>query len=265
VWLNSSGRGAGKTRGAAEYTRKVTDKVRRIALVGATGPDVRDTMIEGESGLIYVCERAGAPIKWESSKRKITFHNGAEAHTYSAEEPDRLRGPQHGYVWGDEPAHWDNIDDCWDNILLGLRLGVRPHVALTTTPLPIPWIRTLAEDPGTVITRESTYANLENLPEIFRRKIIAKYEGTRTGKQELLGEILADVEGALWTQQMLIDAQVSVVPDHFDRVVVAVDPAGTSKERSDETGIIVLGITAMNTQVLARGSWAAAMVAYIPP
>jgi phage terminase large subunit-like protein len=254
VWLNSSGRGAGKTRGAAEYTRKVTDRVRRIALVGATGPDVRDTMIEGESGLIYVCERAGAPIKWESSKRKITFANGAEGHTYSAEEPDRLRGPQHGYVWGDEPAHWDNVEECWDNILLGLRLGLRPHVALTTTPLPIPWIRTLAEDPTTIVTRESTYANLANLPEIFARKIIAKYEGTRKGKQELLGEILEDVEGALWNQQMILDASIDHLPDHFDRVVVAVDPAGTSKERSDETGIVVLARAEDLVYVLADHS-----------
>jgi phage terminase large subunit-like protein len=241
TWLNSSGRGAGKTRGAAEYTRKVTEKVQRIALVGPTGPDVRDIMVEGESGLIYVCERAGTPIKWESSKRKITFANGAEAHTYSAEEPDRLRGPQHGFVWGDEPAHWDQVEECWDNILLGLRLGIRPHVALTTTPLPIPWIRALIGEPGTIVTRESTYANIGNLPKVFADTIIKKYEGTRKGKQELLGEILDDVEGALWTQKMVQDALALHIPERFDRVVVSVDPAGTSKERSDETGIIVLG------------------------
>lgn len=254
TWLNSSGRGTGKTRSAAEYTRKVTEKVGRIALVAATGPDVRDTMIEGESGLIYVCERAGQPIKWESSKRKVTFANGAEAHTYSAEEPDRARGPQHGFIWGDEPAHWANVEDMWNNLLLGLRLGARPHIALTTTPLPIPWLKALIAEPTTRVTRESTYANLENLPEVFANAIIKKYEGTRLGKQELLGEILEDVEGALWTQAMIQAAAESHLPERFDRIVVAVDPAGTSKERSDETGIIVLGRYEDRVYVLADHS-----------
>jgi len=243
AWLLASGRGTGKTRSAAEYTRKVSEHVSRIALIAATGPDARDTMIEGESGLLQVCARAGKPASYEPSKRKVTFYSGAQAHVYSAEEPDRLRGPQHGFAWLDEPAHWPLVVDVWDNLLLGLRLGARPHVVATTTPLPIKWLKELLKDPTSRVTRESTYDNIDNLPQLYRDKIISKYEGTRLGRQELYGEILEDVEGALWTQALILAAsQTVVLPDHYDRVVVGVDPAGTSKDRSDETGIIVLGI-----------------------
>lgn len=241
TWLMSSGRGSGKTRSAAEWVRKRSANVGRIALVGATGPDLRETMIEGESGLIYVCERAGAPGKWEPSRRRFTFANGAIATGFSSEEPDRLRGPQHGLAWADEPAHWENLEETWDNLLLGLRLGRMPQIAATTTPLPSKWMKTTAAAETTVVTRESTYANLDNLAPTFAQVVLARYEGTRQGRQELHGEILEDVEGALWQSRFIDDHRVERAPD-LVRVVVGVDPAGTSTRRSDETGIVVVGI-----------------------
>lgn len=239
TWLLSSGRGAGKTRTTAEYVRKMSDRCGRIALVGATGPDLRETMIEGESGLIYCCERAGTPGKWEPSRRRFTFANGAIATGFSSEEPGRLRGPQHHLAWADEPAHFDNIVETWDNLLLGLRLGRHPHVVATTTPVPSKWMKDTAADPLTKIVRESTYANLHNLAPTFKTVILGKYEGTRKGRQELHGEILPDVEGALWAEEHFHRAEHA--PD-LVKVIVGVDPAGTATSRSDETGIVVVGI-----------------------
>lgn len=238
VWFLSAGRGAGKTRSGAEYIRRMSEKVGRIALVAPTGADVRDTMIEGVSGLQYVCALAGQRIKWEPSKRRITFPNGCIATTFSGEEPDRLRGPQFGVAWLDEPAHMPAIEDVWSNLMFGLRLGTRPHVVLTSTPLPTPWVRRLQASETTVVTRVSTYANIENLAPTFRDLVIAQYEGTRKGRQELYGEILLDVEGAIWSSEMLHHLSE---PPELDRIVVAIDPAGTANRRSDETGIVVVG------------------------
>lgn len=238
-WFLSGGRGSGKTRTGAEYTRRMSEKVGRIALIAPTGADVRDTMIEGESGLQYVFALAGQSIKWEPSKRRITFPSGAIATTFSAEEPDRLRGPQHGFAWLDEPAHMPQIEDVWSNLMFGLRLGDRPHVVLTSTPIPTAWVRRIQGDEHTRVVRVSTYANIDNLAPTFRDLVVAQYEGTRKGRQELHGELLADVEGAMWSMEMITRREIDYAD--LDRIVIAIDPAGTVNRRSDETGIIVAG------------------------
>lgn len=242
TWLMLSGRGSGKTRTAAEYVRKMSELMPRIALVAATGPDLREIMIEGESGLEFVCARAGQPGDWAPSRRRFTFANGAVAHGYSAEEPDRLRGPQHHLAWADEPCHWSDVQTVWDTLLLGLRLGRAPKVVATSTPIPIPWVKDLIVDPLTRVTTESTYANIANLAPAFARTVLKRYEGTRLGQQELHGEVLRDIEGALWQTQMFDDTRVSELPEDIVRIVVGVDPAGTSAATSDETGIVVVAL-----------------------
>lgn len=260
VWLVVSGRGSGKTRTGAEWLRKMSNYVGRAAMVGRRGPDIRQTMVEGDSGLIRVCERAKVPYEWQPSKREFTFHNGSKVYGYSAEEPDSLRGPQHALAWLDEPAHMALIKDVWDNLLMGLRLDGVPggsKILCTSTPLPTTWLKELIEDPLTRTVRVSTYANLHNLDPNFRRTVIERYEGTRLGRQELHGELLGDVEGALWNYEMIVpfriqeDAILEDLIPQMDRIVVGVDPAGTSKRRSDETGIVVVGIRGRDLYVLA--------------
>lgn len=240
VWLLIGGRGSGKTRSGAEFIRKMSKSIGRVALIAPTSADVRDTMIEGDSGLIAVCEKAGEKVKWEPSKRRLTFANGCIAGTFTAEEPDRLRGPQHGLAWLDEPAHMPLIDDVWDMMLLGLRLGKAPKIAMTTTPRPTKWLKARIKEENTRTVRVSTYANIDNLAPTFRKTVLDRYEGTRLGRQELHGEVLEDVEGALW-QPEIIRYIGDIDLATMDRIVVAIDPAGTSNNRSDETGILVGG------------------------
>lgn len=240
VWLLRSGRGGGKTRSGAEWIRKMTSYTGRVALVARTSADIRETLIEGHSGLLATAPPNNYP-EWEPSKRRITWPNGCIGNCYSAEEPDRLRGPQHGASWVDEAAHFDLIEDVWSNLLLGLRLGKKPQICVTTTPKPTKWMRALIDDPLTVDVKTSTYANLDNLAPTFRKTVLEKYEGTRLGKQELYGEILEDVEGALWSVSMIESHRVERVPEDLERIVVSIDPAGTANRRSDETGIIAVG------------------------
>jgi phage terminase large subunit-like protein len=247
VWACMAGRGWGKTRTGAEYTRKMSEKVGRLALIAPTSGDVRDTMIEGDSGLDAVARQAGMKIHFEPSKRRVTFPSGARAGLFSAEEPDRLRGPQHGFAWLDEPAHMPQIEEVWKMLRLGLRLPPRPHILVTTTPKPIKWVRKLVADPRTVLVRGSTYENLSNLADNYE-DVIADLEGTRIGRQELYGEILEDVEGALWTVDMIVPGKIE--RDELDRVVVAIDPAGTANKRSDETGIVAVGNDGKKAYVL---------------
>ena len=240
-WLTlllRGGRGSGKTRTGAEITNRVTKKVGRIILIAATGPDLRDTMVEGVSGLLATSAPGERPA-WEPSKKRLTWPNGCIAQGFSAEEPDRLRGPQSGFVWADEPAHWDLVDEVWSNMLFGLRLGTHPKIVATSTPKPTKWMKKLAGDAKTVDRVVSTYANLANLAPTFRDTVLDRYEGTRLGRQELHGEILGDVEGALWNWDI-----IRWCADHppLQRIVVAVDPAGTANKKSDETGIVVVGI-----------------------
>lgn len=234
VWLYSGGRGAGKSRAGAEWVHEqVQAGARRIALVGPTAGDVRDVMVEGESGILNC-----GPVRpvYEPSKRRVTWPNGAIATTYSADEPDRLRGPQHDAAWCDEIAAW-RYPQAWDMLMLGLRLGTDPRVVATTTPKPVKLVRDLMAT--AVVTRSTTYDNLDNLAPTFREQILSRYEGTRLGRQELLAELLEDVPGALWTRDLIEKAR-GVAPD-LSRIVVAIDPAVTSGEQSDATGIIVVG------------------------
>jgi phage terminase large subunit-like protein len=247
VWSYIAGRGSGKTRSAAEWVHEQATQNPgvRIALVGRTPADVRDVMIEGESGILAV---AGdhQPV-YQSTKRRLTWPNGSTAHTYSAEVPAQLRGPQHHFAWCDEPAAWtdarkgDALDTAWNNLLLGLRLGTSPRCLFTTTPKPNALVRTVLSRPTTVVTRGTTYDNLANLAPSFRDEVLATYEGTRIGRQELLGELLDDVEGALWTITLLDENRVTEAPD-MRRIVVAVDPSGGSGPNNDEQGIVVVGV-----------------------
>lgn len=243
TWLLLSGRGAGKTRSGAEWLRSMTRYTGRLAFLAPTAADLRDVMVEGESGILRVCENAGYLPVWEPSKRRLTFPNGAIATGFTAEEPDRLRGPNHGAAWADEPAHYPNVQYVWDQLQYGLRVGKHPRVAVTTTPTPSDWLADLIGDPLTVLVTVSTFANEDNLAPSYVKTMRKKYAGTRQGRQELYGEILMDIEGALWSQELLELTRRPQEPG-LVRIVVGVDPAGTSTKRSDETGIVVVGMDA---------------------
>ena len=243
VWLVLAGRGFGKTRTGAEWVRAQVEAGRcsRIALVAPTAADARDVMVEGESGLLAISSPRFRPT-YEPSKRRVTWPNGAIATTYSADEPERLRGPQHDGAWCDEPASW-RYPDSYDMLMFGLRLGADPRCVVTGTPKPVRLIRELVAAPTTHVTRGSTYDNAANLAPAFMAQIVAKYQSTRIGRQELYAEILDDTPGALWKRDALDALRLVKHPD-LARIVVAIDPAVTSNEGSDETGIIGAGIGA---------------------
>src|SRR5713226_309112 len=245
VWLILAGRGFGKTRSGAEWVREQVERRRcgRIALVAETAADARNVMVEGESGILAISRPDCRPI-YEPSKRRLQWPNGAVATTYAGDEPDQLRGPQHDAAWADEPAKWKYPTLAWDNMELGLRLGPDPRIVATTTPRPIQLLRDLIRDPMTVVTRGSTYDNLPNLAPGFIDRVLKKYEGTRLGNQELHAELLEDVPGALWTRKIIEASRVPAFPSELCRIVVAVDPAVSSGEESNETGIIIAGLGA---------------------
>lgn len=241
VWLIMAGRGFGKTRCGAEWVHEQIRKGReRIALVGETKADVRDVMVEGESGILATAGR-NRPL-YEPSKRRLTWPNGAIGVCYSGDEPDQLRGPQHDAAWLDELAKYRYAEETWSNLDLGLRLGESPQAVITTTPRPVQIMRELVADELVTVTRGSTYDNLQNLAESFAKRIVERYEGTRLGRQELHAEILDDVVGALWSREMIDAHRLRETPPHFERIVVGVDPAVTSGEDADETGILVAGM-----------------------
>ena len=239
-----AGRGFGKTRTGAEFTRHQieTRKWRRAALIGPTAGDARDIMVEGESGILAISPPWFRPI-YEPSKRRLTWPNGARATIYSADEPNRLRGPQHDGVWADEIAAW-KYPEAWDQMMFGLRLGLHPQVVATTTPRPRKFIIDLRKRSNVRVTRGTTYDNLQNLAPTFRAEILGAYEGTTLGRQELMGELMEESPGALWTRKTLGGCRVKEAPKSLVRVVVAIDPAATSTDASDETGIVVAGSTA---------------------
>jgi phage terminase large subunit-like protein len=245
IWLLLAGRGFGKTRTGAELvrTRVASRAARRIALVAPTAADARDVMVEGESGLLALSRRRDRPI-YEPSKRRLTWPNGAVATTYSADEPDRLRGPQHDFAWCDELAAW-RYPEAWDMLMFGLRLGTDPRAVVTTTPRPTKLIKALIADPKVVVTRGSTSENRDNLAPGFLDQIVRRYEGTRLGRQELEAEILEDVPGAMWSRAVIEATRLARLPElmrpELTRIVVAIDPAAGSGEHSDETGIVVAG------------------------
>jgi phage terminase large subunit-like protein len=241
TWLVKAGRGWGKTRVGAEWVRGRAEAVGRIALVGPTAADVRDVMVEGESGIMSICP-AGERPEYQPSRRRLVFPSGALAFCYSADEPERLRGPQHGAAWCDEIGAW-RYPEAWDQLRMGLRLGNDPRAVVTTTPRPTDLLRRIAKDPGTVTTRGTTFDNRANLATDFLSAIVARYEGTRLGRQELMGEDLDDNPAALWQRNDLDRFRVMGVPE-LVRVVVGVDPAVTASEEADETGIVVVGLGA---------------------
>lgn len=213
----------------------------RIALVAPTAADVRHVMVQGESGILSVFPPHQRPV-YNPSIRTVIFHTGAIATTYSADEPERLRGPQHQVAWADELAAW-RYPDAWDQLCFGLRLGSDPRAVITTTPKPVRLIRDLVKDPNCVVTRGSTWDNAGNVAPAYLDTILARYRGTRLGRQELEGELLEDLPGALWTRAMIEAARLDrhLVP-LLRRVVVAVDPAVTANEDSDETGLVAVGL-----------------------
>lgn len=249
TWLILAGRGFGKTRTGAETIRKwVCGKTplsagtcSRIALVAETGADARDVMVLGESGLLEVHPKDFRP-EYHPSKRSVEWPNGAKAWLYNAVEPDQLRGPQHDAAWCDELAKWRYIQDTWDQLQFGLRLGGHPRQIITTTPRPLPLIRKLIVDKDTFVTRGSTFDNAPNLAAPFLKTIEERYGGTRLGRQELEGEILEDIPGALWSRSQLDLYRLKEAPTDLERVIVAVDPAASSEEGADETGLVCVGL-----------------------
>lgn len=260
IWLVMAGRGFGKTRCGAQWINAVAeaDPAARIALVAANLGEARSVMVEGESGLLSI----GAPWRrpvFEPSLRRVTWENGAQATLYSAAEAESLRGPQHSHAWCDEVAKWDNASGraimAWDNLMMGLRLGTDPRVVATTTPRGVPLVRRLiteAEAGGVVVTRGSTFDNAANLPARFLDTMRGTYSGTQLGRQELDGELIADIEGALWTRALLESCREAAAPE-LVRVVVGVDPPASSG--GDACGIVVAGLGSDGTaHVLADAS-----------
>ena len=242
TWMVLAGRGWGKSKTAAEWIRHrvETGKAMRIALVAPTSADNRDVQVEGESGLLRVSPPWFRPT-YESSKRRVTWPNGAIATLYSAEEPDRLNGPQSDCAWCDELGIWRYARETWDMLQLGLRLGESRQIVTTTPKVQnVSLIKRIMGYSSTVTVTGSTYENMENLSAAFKQMVLSTYEGTRLGQQELYAKILEDVPGALWTRDII---EAHRVKDHprLVRIVVAIDPATTSTEESCETGIIVAG------------------------
>lgn len=244
-WLVEAGRGFGKNRLAAEYINRTVEerKYRRIGLVARIVKDVRDVMIEGDAGILTLAHPKFRPL-WEPAKRRLTWPNGAQAITYTSEEPDALRGPSHDFVWADEIASWQ-YQEAWDNAMFGLRLTPAQWLA-TTTPKVVPLIKKLHESAskpssGIVITHGTTYDNIENLAENFKREVLSRYEGTRIGRQELLAELLVDNPDALWKRIEIDYHRVTTAPD-MKKIVVAIDPSISADENSAECGIIVAGV-----------------------
>ncbi len=242
-WLMLAGRGFGKTRAGAEWVRGLAESggAKRIALIAPTLHDARAVMVEGDSGLLAVSPPWFKPV-YEPSKRTLTWPNGAVATLFGAEEPERLRGPQHDAVWCDELCAWKQAETTFDMMLFGLRLGRAPKALITTTPKPIPILKRLVTNPKARITKGTTFDNLKNLAPGFARDIVARYRGTRLGRQELNAEILEDTPGALWTRSLIEANRVHALPD-FARIVVAVDPPASIGEKADECGIIAAGVT----------------------
>ena len=243
TWLILAGRGWGKTRTGAEWVRDIVRSGRagRIALVARTAADVRDVLIEGESGILAISPKGERPV-WEPSRRRLTWANGAQATTYSAEEPDQLRGPQHDSAWADELAAW-RYPDAWDQLRFGLRLGDHPRVLVTTTPRPTKIIRDLMASPRTAITRGRTRDNRANLAPGVVAELERRYAGSRLGRQELDGEVLDDSENALWSWESIETGRVPEAP-RLRQSVVYVDPNASDDEsaaRNDDAGLVVIG------------------------
>jgi phage terminase large subunit-like protein len=247
TWVILGGRGAGKTRAGAEWVRAEVEgprpvdpgRAKRVALVGETLDQVRDVMVFGDSGILACSPPDRRPV-WEATRRRLVWPNGAVAQAYSAHEPESLRGPQFDAAWVDELAKWKRGQEAWDMLQFALRLGSHPRQVVTTTPQNVEVLKTILQNPSSVVTHAPTEANRAYLAASFLEEVERRYGGTRLGRQELAGELIEDVDGALWTLAMLEEARVTTLPA-FNRVVVAVDPPATGHAGSDECGIVVVG------------------------
>jgi phage terminase large subunit-like protein len=265
IWMYLAGRGAGKTRTAAEWVREEAKHTntgqRRFALVARTAADVRDVIVEGESGIINVTPPSERPL-YEPSKRRLTWPNGNTATCFTADEPDSLRGPQFTHAWGDEVAAWRQTPDgagltAFENLRIGTRLGKNPKIMVTTTPKRVPLLYELLREADShpdkvIITKGSTMDNTGNLSQAYMDGILGVYEGTRLAAQELYGEMLSDVEGALWTVE-LIDRTRQMTAMNAPLRVIGVDPSVAENPR-DECGIVVVSSTA-DRDLYKRQSW----------
>lgn len=243
IWLLLSGRGGGKSRTGAELVCKwAKEEYSPIALIGQTKADVRDVMVEVNDSAILNISPPWFRPHYEPSKRRLTWPNGVIGIIYSGDEPDEFRGPHHAKAWVDELAKFKKAQESWDNLMLGLNVGDKPQVVVTTTPRPIKIIKELVKDTKRVaVTVGHTLENADNLSKAFLDYVHRKYSGTRLGRQELAGEILDDNPNALWKRDNIEEARVIKHPD-LARIVVAIDPATTSGDESADTGIIVGGI-----------------------
>lgn len=244
VWLLLGGRGAGKTRAGAEWVRGLAlgrngAPVGRIALLGETAADVREVMIEGVSGLLPVHARSERP-EWQPSRRRLEWKNGAVAYAFSAEDPESLRGPQFEAAWCDELGKWRQAQAAFDMLQFGLRLGAHPRQLITTTPRPTALIKRLMADPKTAVTHAPTRANAFNLSAAFFDAVVARYAGTRLGRQELDGEIIEERADALWSRALIERCRAAAAPP-LSRIVVAVDPPASSGARAAACGLIAAG------------------------
>jgi phage terminase large subunit-like protein len=243
--LYLAGRGAGKTRTAAEWLawEAIRQRNTRWAIVASTYGDARDTCLEGESGLLPILYQYGMVETYNRSNGQVILKNGSKIKLFSADQPDRLRGPQHHGAWCDELAAW-RYPDAWDQLQFGLRLGSNPQTLITTTPRPTRIIKELSKrDDGSVkLVRGSTFDNAKNLAASALIELRSRYEGTRLGRQELYGEIVDDADGALWQRDQLENGRVTEHPP-LPRIVVAIDPAVTSGDNADMTGIVVAGVS----------------------
>ena len=245
TWLLMGGRGSGKTRAGAEWVRRLAaERVGPIALVGETMAEAIAVMVKGESGILRVTPAAERPVLRGAT---LTWPSGVTATVLSASDPDRFRGPQFAAAWCDEIGKWPNAEVAWDMLQFGLRLGDRPRQLATTTPRPVPLIRRLVADPQTRVVRMRTEENSEHLAGAFLSAVVARYRGTVLGRQELDGELIEDMPGALWTREM-IRRDSDVAPE---RIVVAIDPPVTSGTSSDACGIVVAGRAGNRAVVLA--------------
>ncbi len=245
VWLMLGGRGSGKTRAGAEWVRSIanapsTGDPARIALVGKTLGDVRSVMVEGVSGLLAIHPPQERPL-FEPSKLRLTWRNGAVAEMFSADEAERLRGPQFTAAWCDELAKWRGAERAWDMLQFALRLGDMPRAVVTTTPRAIPLLKKIIADAATVTVNLATADNADNLAPTFLAEMTRRYAGSEIGRQELLGEFVENSTGGLWRRHWIEETRVARAPE-MRRIVVALDPPVTATARSDACGIVVAGL-----------------------
>lgn len=248
-WVIMGGRGAGKTRAGAEWVRAQVEGARpedagrasRVALLGETIDQVREVMIFGDSGIL-ACSPPDRRPKWEATRKRLVWPNGAVAQVFSAHEPESLRGPQFDAAWADELAKWKRGQEAWDMLQFALRLGEHPQQVVTTTPKNVEVLKAILKNPSTVLTHAPTEANRAYLAKSFLEEMRARYVGQRLGRQELEGELVEDLDGALWPQALLETAGVAAAPK-LDRIVVAVDPPVTGGAKADACGIVVAGVS----------------------